>query len=63
MKLSFAQLKSIVATYVAENKISVDSFEDNDGDMAITGSLLGVSDIVEGKFNISTKAFTKGLEE
>lgn len=27
MKLSFAQLKSIVATYVAENKISVDSFE------------------------------------
>ena len=43
--------------------ISVDSFEDNDGDMAITGSLLGVSDIVEGKFNISTKEFTKGLEE
>ena len=27
MKLSFAQLKEIVSTYVAENKISVATFE------------------------------------
>ena len=38
--------------------IAVDSFEDNDGDMSITGSLLGVSDIVEGKFDIESKKFS-----
>ena len=38
--------------------IAVDSFEDNDGDMCISGSLLGVSDIVEGKFDIESKKFS-----
>ena len=38
--------------------IAVDSFEDNDGDMSISGSLLGVSDIVEGKFDIESKKFS-----
>lgn len=41
--------------------VSVDSFEDNDGEMAISGSLLGVSDIVEGTFNVSEKSFTEGF--
>lgn len=38
--------------------IAVDSFEDNDGDMAISGSFLGQSEIVEGVFDIDTKTFT-----
>lgn len=41
--------------------VSVDSFEDNDGEMAISGSLLGVSDIVEGTFKIADKTFTEGF--
>lgn len=41
--------------------ISVDSFDDNDGEMAISGSLLGVSDIVEGTFTLSTKTFEEGF--
>lgn len=38
--------------------IAVDSFDDNDGELAITGSFLGVSDIVEGVFDIEAKTFT-----
>lgn len=42
--------------------ISVDSFEDNDGELGITGSLLGISDPVEGTFDTSTKTFTEGFK-
>ena len=38
--------------------IAVDSFDDNDGEFAISGSFLGVGDIVEGTFDTSTKTFT-----
>lgn len=41
--------------------ISVDSFEDNDGDLGISGSFLGVSDPIEGTFVTSTKTFTPGF--
>lgn len=39
--------------------ISVDSFEDNDGELGITGSLLGISDPIEGTFVTDTKTFTE----
>lgn len=42
--------------------ISVDSFEDNDGELGISGSFLGISDPVEGTFDTSTKTFTEGFE-
>jgi len=41
--------------------ISVDSFEDNDGDLGISGSFLGISDPVEGTFDTALKTFTKGF--
>jgi len=41
--------------------ISVDSFEDNDGELGVTGSFLGISDPVEGTFDTSTKTFTEGF--
>lgn len=39
--------------------IEVSSFENNDGEMAATGNLLGVGDMIMGEFNISTKTFTE----
>ncbi|WP_346962400.1 hypothetical protein [Clostridium sp.] len=42
--------------------ISVDSFEDNDEELGVTGSFLGISDPVEGTFDTATKAFTEGFE-
>lgn len=41
--------------------ISVDSFEDNDGDLGISGSFLGISDPMEGTFDTATKTFTEGF--
>lgn len=41
--------------------IAVDSFDDNDGELGISGSLLGISDPEEGTFNTETKAFTEGF--
>lgn len=41
--------------------ISVDSFEDNDGELGITGSLLGISDPIEGTFDTTTNTFTEGF--
>lgn len=41
--------------------IAVDSFEDNDGELGISGSFLGISDPIEGTFNTSTKSFTEGF--
>lgn len=41
--------------------IAVDSFDDNDGELAISGSFLGQSDPVEGTFDISAKTFTEGF--
>lgn len=42
--------------------IAVDSFDDNDGELGISGSFLGISDPVEGTFDTSTKTFTEGFE-
>lgn len=42
--------------------IAVDSFEDNDGELGITGSILGISDPVLGTFDTTTKTFTEGFE-
>lgn len=41
--------------------IAVDSFEDNDGELGMTGSFLGISDPVEGTFDTTSKAFTEGF--
>lgn len=41
--------------------IAVDSFDDNDGELGISGSFLGQSDPVEGTFDTSTKSFTVGF--
>ncbi|WP_251861044.1 hypothetical protein [Clostridium sp. Marseille-Q2269] len=41
--------------------VSVDSFEDNDGDLGISGSFLGISDPMLGTFDIKTKTFTEGF--
>ena len=37
--------------------IEVASFDNNDGQMAATGNLLGIGDIVHGTFNVTTKKF------
>ena len=39
--------------------VEVASHPNNDGELGISGNLLAVSDWEEGKFNTSTKAFTK----
>lgn len=41
--------------------IAVDSFDDNDGELGISGTFLGQSDPVEGTFDTSTKAFEEGF--
>ncbi|WLF70480.1 hypothetical protein Q6375_05690 [Clostridium septicum] len=41
--------------------ISVDSFDDNDGELGISGSFLGISDPVEGTFDTAAKTFKKGF--
>ena len=41
--------------------IQVDSFDDNDGELGVSGSLLGISDPVEGTFVTTAKTFTKGF--
>ena len=41
--------------------IAVDSFDDNDGELGISGSFLGLSDPIEGTFDTSTKSFTEGF--
>lgn len=41
--------------------IAVDSFNDNDGELGISGSFLGQSDPVEGTFAVDTKTFEKGF--
>lgn len=38
--------------------IEVADFPDNDGEMTMSGNLLGVGDMVPGKFDTSTKTFT-----
>lgn len=37
--------------------IAVDSFDDNDGELGISGNFLGQSDPVEGTFTVATKDF------
>jgi len=39
--------------------IAVDSFEDNDGELGVTGSFLGISDPIEGTFDTTAKTFTE----
>lgn len=41
--------------------IAVDSFDDNDGELGISGSFLGLSDPIEGTFDTSAKSFTEGF--
>lgn len=41
--------------------IAVDSFDDNDGELGISGSFLGVSDPIEGTFDTSNKTYTEGF--
>ena len=41
--------------------IAVDSFDDNDGDLGISGSFLGQSDPVEGTFTVASKEFAEGF--
>ena len=41
--------------------IAVDSFDDNDGELGISGTFLGQSDPIEGTFDTSTKTFIEGF--
>ena len=41
--------------------ISVDSTEDNDGELGLSGNFLGQSEPIEGTFTISTKEFVAGF--
>ncbi|MBE1302936.1 hypothetical protein G4W71_02590 [Clostridium botulinum] len=41
--------------------ISIDSFPDNDGELGIEGSFLGISDPILGTFDTTTKKFTEGF--
>lgn len=41
--------------------IAVDSFDDNDGELGISGNFLGQSDPVEGTFDTSVKTFKDGF--
>lgn len=41
--------------------IAVDSFDDNDGELGISGTFLGQSDPIEGTFDISTNTFEEGF--
>lgn len=41
--------------------IAVDSFDDNDGELGISGSFLGKSDPIEGTFTLSSKEFKDGF--
>lgn len=41
--------------------IAVDSFDDNDGELGISGNFLGQSDPVEGTFTVEEKSFTAGF--
>jgi hypothetical protein len=47
--------------YARRIKVAVEvaSFENNDGEVAISGNLLGVGDMKPGKFDLSTKTFTE----
>lgn len=40
--------------------IAVSEFPDNDGEMGVSGDLLGVGDIAPGTFNTETRAYTDG---
>lgn len=41
--------------------IAVDSFDDNDGELGISGNFLGQSDPVEGTFTVEAKTFAAGF--
>ena len=41
--------------------IAVDSFDDNDGALGISGSFLGQSDPIEGTFTVAAKEFAEGF--
>ena len=41
--------------------IQVDSFDNNDGELGVSGSFLGISDPVEGTFETTGKTFTAGF--
>jgi hypothetical protein len=42
--------------------VAVDSFEDNDGELGITGNFLGLTDPVLGTFDTTLLTFTEGFE-
>lgn len=41
--------------------IAVDSFDDNDGELGISGSFVGQGDPIEGTFKTDEKTFTEGF--
>lgn len=40
--------------------VAVSEFQDNDGEMGVSGDLLGVGDVVPGTFDTQTRTFTGG---
>ncbi|WP_291653804.1 hypothetical protein [Clostridium sp.] len=53
--------EGITNTYKARKfrvAVEVASFDNNDGQMAATGNLLGIGDMVAGIFNVTTNTFT-----
>ena len=49
--------------YARKFKVAIqgDEFPDNDGELGISGSFLGIGDPIIGTFNVETKAFTEGF--
>ena len=45
----------------ARKAIGVDSFDDNDGELGISGSFLGQSTPIEGTFDTTAKTFKEGF--
>lgn len=43
--------------------VEVSEFSDNDGEMTMSGNLLGIGDLIEGKFDTTTKQFTAVSDE
>ena len=58
------QAGTVEGTYRARKfsiAVQVDSFDDNDGELGVSGSLLGSADPIEGTFTIADKTFAAGF--
>lgn len=62
IKVDLDKVGKTEGTFVARKfrvAVEVASFDNNDGEMACSGNLLGIGDMTIGEFNTSTKTFTE----